>query len=380
MAQGLDQGLEALEPGLEPRALNVLVVDDDDIDRETVCRLLEGVYLCLEAATLEDTLKLLETSSPDCVLLDYHLPDGDALTLLPDLQRADIPVVVLTGEENPEFIVKALQGGAQDYLLKGSFSKVSLQKAITGAVEKVALRREVQEKQLQLVVQAEALETKNAQLRKLASALTLAEQNERHRVAHVIHDEVQQALFGVQLGVRGLQREVKSKVGLVSRLDEVYRHVGQVVTTLRQLTVDLSPPVLQGEGLVEALRWLASQMETRYDLRVVLQQRGELPQLSETMRILLFQLVHELLSNTVQHAQTNLARVVVERRGTEVVILVEDTGRGFAADDLAALSAANSFGLYAVREKLELFGGSFSITSAPDAGTQATLKLPVKTL
>ena len=369
-----------MTPDAYKEPLNVLVVDDDDIDREAVCRLLRDVYLCTEATSLEDTLKTVKASPPDCVLLDYHLPDGDAVTLLPDLERAFTPVVVLTGEENPELVVKALQEGAQDYLVKGNFTKVSLEKAITGAVEKVRLQRALQEKQLQLVVQAEALEEKNVQLRKLASALTLAEQHERHRVARVIHDEVQQELFGVQLGVRGLQREVKAQEPLVSRLDDVYRHVGRVVTTLRQLTVDLSPPVLQGEGLVEALRWLASQMESRYDLRVVLQKRGDLPDLGETMRILLFQLVHELLSNTVQHAQTNLARVVVEQRDGQVVICVEDNGRGFAEETLATLPTAKNFGLYAVREKLELFGGSFEIASAPNKGTRAVMKISAENL
>ena len=369
-----------MTPDTYKKLLNVLVVDDDDIDREAVCRLLKDVYLCLEATTLEDALKEIEASPLDCVLLDYHLPDGDALTLLPNLKRAFIPVVVLTGEENPELVVKALQEGAQDYLVKGNFTKVSLEKAVTGAVEKVRLQRELQQKQLQLMVQAEVLEEKNVQLRKLASALTLAEQHERHRVARIIHDEVQQELFGVQLGVRGLQREIKEREQLVSRLDEVYRHVGRVVTTLRQLTVDLSPPVLQGEGLVEALRWLASQMESRYDLRIVLQKRGDLPYLGETMRILLFQLVHELLSNTVQHAQTNLARVVVEQRGEKIIICVEDNGRGFDEETLSTLPTAKNFGLYAVREKLELFGGSFEITSAPDRGTRAVMKISAENL
>ena len=360
--------------------LDVLVVDDDEVDRETVCRYMNGVYTCLEAATVQDAREAIESSPPDCVLLDYHLPDGDALALLPDLKRANIPVVVLTGEENPELVVRTLQGGAQDYLVKGNLSKASLEKAITGAIEKVALRRELEENQREIADHRKALEQKNLQLRKLASALTLAEQRERHRIAQVLHDQVQQELFGVQLGVRGVQREARSQEILVSKLKNVYKQVGHVVVTLRQLTVDLSPPVLQGEGLVEALRWLAAQMETRYALKVVLQKTGNLPQLSETMRILLFQLVHELLSNVVQHAQTDLARVVVEQRGEQVVIQVEDNGCGFAAEALASLPPTTNFGLYAVREKLELFGGSFEITSTPETGTRAVMKIPVENL
>ena len=361
---------------MNPDRLNVLVVDDDEVDRETVCRLIKGTYLCLEAATVQEAREAVEGSPPDCVLLDYHLPDGDALALLPELQRAHVPVVVLTGEENPELVVKTLQGGAQDYLVKGGFSKVALEKAVTGAVEKVSLQRELIEKQLQLVAQAELLEHKNAQLHQLASALTLAEQRERHRLAHILHEELQQELFVVQFGVRGLQREAHQEK-VVTGLEDVYRRTGRVVTALRQLTVDLSPPVLRGEGLSEALHWLASQMETRYNLEVLLQTTGSLPPLSEAMRVLLFHLVHELLSNVVQHAETNRARVVLEEQGGYVVICVEDDGRGFVTE---TLSGEKSFGLYAVREKLELFGGRFELISAPSVGTRAVLTLPLTTL
>ena len=169
---------------LEPRN-EVLLVDDDDVDREVVRRLLTSQHIVCEAATAAEALIAAQERRPDCVLLDYRLPDQDGLQLLPYFTLAEIPVIILTGEESPEVIVQAMQQGAQNYLVKHNLTQISLVHAISGAIEKVALKRDVEEK--------------NRQLRKLASALALAEQRERRRVSQILHDHVQQILYGIQM-------------------------------------------------------------------------------------------------------------------------------------------------------------------------------------
>src|SRR5690606_5611854 len=114
-----------------------------------------------EASAGTQALQIVHDHSPACILLDYRLPDIDGLQLLPQFTQAYIPVIILTGEESPEVIVQAMQLGAQDYLVKNHLSRVALEHAITNAIEKIALRRDI--------------EQKNHQVRALASALTLAE-------------------------------------------------------------------------------------------------------------------------------------------------------------------------------------------------------------
>src|SRR5262245_63593750 len=155
------------------KPLTLMLVDDDDIDREQVRRFLKVNYTVIEAATGREALKLIEGEHLDCVLLDYRLPDIGGLQLLPHFIEAYIPVIILTGEESPEVIVQAMQSGAQDYLVKTHLSLVGLEHAIVNAIEKVAMRR--------------AIEQKNQQLRDLASALALAEQRERRRISQVLH-------------------------------------------------------------------------------------------------------------------------------------------------------------------------------------------------
>lgn len=360
--------------------VQILLVDDDAVDREAVTRLLEPPHKVHEVATGRAALACLEVTPPDCVLLDYLLPDLDALVLLARCVAAYVPVVVLTGEGNPEVIVSTLQRGAQDYLVKGQLSKRGLEGAIYNAIEKVALRRDLDAKQRLLSEQARVLESKNLQLRQLASDLTLAEQRERHRIAHVLHDDLQQRLYAVRLLLRALQRDLRGQGEVVTNLEEAYHQLGEVVQASRQLTVDLSPPVLEGEGLLEALGWLASQMDERYHLKVKLEKKTDVPLPSEAMRILLFQIVRELLCNVVSHAHTDQVSVTLQAEDGLVTISVEDGGQGFDPRMLEAAPAAEGFGLYAVREKLALFGGTFVLSSSPGEGTRASINIPVANL
>lgn len=154
--------------------LHLLLIDDDTIDCELVRRLLGPTYTVDEASTGQLALARVQAHRPDCVLLDYRLPDMDGLDVLQQLVQATLPVILLTGEERPAIIVRAMQLGAQDYLLKQQLTQFALEQAITQAIVQVRLQQAVQEQQ--------------QQLRAFATALTLAEQQERHRIALLLHD------------------------------------------------------------------------------------------------------------------------------------------------------------------------------------------------
>ncbi|HEY4591889.1 MAG TPA: ATP-binding protein, partial [Thermoanaerobaculia bacterium] len=149
--------------------IRLLIVDDSPEDRELYRRLLaqdrEHAYELLEAETGEEGLALARERSPDCLLLDYRLPDVDGLEFLARLPAETlVPVIVLTGQGSEAVAVEAMKSGAQDYLLKGSVTPDRLQHAVRNAIEKVALRRKVEERTAEL---AEA----NAALRRMYDEL-----------------------------------------------------------------------------------------------------------------------------------------------------------------------------------------------------------------
>ena len=124
--------------------LRLLIVDDDPVHREICRRFLERhaeyTYDFVEAALGSEGLILCRTSSPDCVLLDYRLPDLDGLAFLKALgdehEGVPFPVIMMTAWESEMLLTEAMQAGAVDYLSKDILSTERLAHAVTSAVEK----------------------------------------------------------------------------------------------------------------------------------------------------------------------------------------------------------------------------------------------------
>jgi signal transduction histidine kinase len=342
--------------------VDLMLVDDDDIDRELVRRLISDRYTVHEAATGGDALMLVQKQPPACILLDYRLPDIGGLQLLPQFTAAYLPVIILTGEESPEVIVQAMQLGAQDYLVKGSLTRMSLEHAIVNAIEKMAMRRDIDDK--------------NRQLRHLASALTIAEQRERRRISQILHDDVQQTLYGIQMRTHLIRLDGAGQPAIEEHVQALDNLTREAIRTTRTLTVELSPPGLRNEGLAATFQWLANHMAEMHGLRVVLDSQSDYHCPSQDLQVLLFQLVRELLFNVVKHAGVNQAEVVLFEEGDHVVIRVVDQGRGFEAARLQGAGSNKGFGLYSVRERLALFGGQLAIDTKPGEGVRATIIVP----
>lgn len=225
----------------------------------------------------------------------------------------------------------------------------------------------------------ERVQERTEQVRDLASTLTMAEQEERRRISKILHDHLQQQLYGIQMKIAFVRRNAESgeRSKLLQDAEDAYEWLGDAIDTTRQLTVDLSPPVLEEHGLADALQWLGSQMKEKHSLEVALQAEHSFYIADEDMRVLLFQIVRELLFNIVKHAETDRAAVEVYEADASFRIHVVDEGCGF---DVEATENEQSqgFGLFSVRERLELFGGRMDIASTPGKGTCVTVEVPVE--
>jgi signal transduction histidine kinase len=117
-------------------------------------------------------------------------------------------------------------------------------------------------------------------------------------------------------------------------------------------------------------------MAARYGLTIRVNAPGTFPVPNEAARVLLFNLVRELLFNVVKHAEVSEATVTLAEDAEQLTLIVSDLGKGF---DLAALEqTATGLGLLGVRKRLELFDGCLKLVSAPGEGTYVTIRLPTK--
>jgi PAS domain S-box-containing protein len=221
-------------------------------------------------------------------------------------------------------------------------------------------------------------EIRAAQLRALAAELTAAEQRERRRLAQSLHDGLQQILVAVRLRLDRVRARLTAEdpaPGLL-QADELLE---QAIDSSRALTVDLSPPVLYEAGLVPALEWLSRQMREKHGLEVeVMADRSAAPE-SDEIGIFLYHAVRELLFNVVKHAGVTRASVALRRIDGHVELAVTDAGRGFHPLQMESSEAPpGGFGLFSIRERLELLGGHMDMRSAPGQGTRVVLIAPVR--
>ena len=213
-------------------------------------------------------------------------------------------------------------------------------------------------------------------IRSLASELTRAEQEERHRISQILHDDLQQRLFAIKAQLVLLtseNEEDKVSPEVQAHLNQLQGWLSETITITRNLSIDLSPIVLQGEGLAEAIAWLSAQMKEQYDLQVDLDAKESFNNLDNHMRVLLFQTVRELLFNIVKHAGSTQATVTLEEADGLGRITITDTGKGF--DVRATMNNPKaSHGLLILQDRLNVMGGSMEVTSKPGEGTRVVIQ------
>jgi signal transduction histidine kinase len=237
------------------------------------------------------------------------------------------------------------------------------------------IRRVNRELEQQLAERTREVQQRVAQIQRMAVEMTCCEQRERTRLAHVLHDELQQLLVAARMNVALLRRggndEQLSRT--IGQLDDL---LSQAIAESRSLAVELSPPMLYRDGLAQALKWLAQEMAQRHGLTASVQVEADAEPASETLRAFLFQAVRELLFNVAKHAQADRAHVKMAKAGERLLrIEVSDNGVGFEPGNQKA--GAEGFGLASIQQRLHFLGGYLEIDSAPDKGTRMVMLAPL---
>ena len=214
-------------------------------------------------------------------------------------------------------------------------------------------------------------------LQSLAAELSTTEEQERRRIATVLHDAVGHRLAVAMMKLQGLlegnadgEESTRAIVQAGALIQESIQHT-------RSLTMQLSPPILFELGLGPALEWLAEQVEKEHGLDVTVTDDELEKPLAEEGRSLLFRAVRELLINIVKHAHAKHVAVGLARDGDFVRVVVEDDGVGLDQTRLRAPERVSGFGLFNIRERLAHLGGKLELESEAGHGTRVTLVAPL---
>ncbi len=217
-----------------------------------------------------------------------------------------------------------------------------------------------------------------AQLKSLASELSLAEERERRRLAIAVHDRISQSLGISKIRLDELRKSVSSKK-VVKALNEVCNSLGQTIGDTRSLTFELSSPLLYELGFEKAVAgWLTRQIEKKHGIATEFEDDGQDKPLEEDVRVLLFRNVRELLTNVVKHSRAKKVKVAIAKVDGKICVTVEDDGVGFdPGEAVATLAETGGFGLFSIRERMEQLGGELKIASEPGHGSRMTIIAPL---
>jgi PAS domain S-box-containing protein len=223
----------------------------------------------------------------------------------------------------------------------------------------------------------EEIARKRDQLRALAGRLAEVEEAERQHLARELHDQVCQSLTALGLTLTLLQNQMPRKVApaLLKRLADAVALVEQTGSSLRDLTVELRPPMLDDYGLLSALHWYGEKFSGMTGIRVDVQGQEAAPRLAAPVELVLFRIVQEAMNNVVKHAQATEVVLTEEVDSHTVRLVVADNGVGFDQDRLGQPQGRNLWGLMTMSERAMAVGGHCRIESRPGQGTRVVVEV-----
>jgi signal transduction histidine kinase len=225
----------------------------------------------------------------------------------------------------------------------------------------------------------EAVNQQREQLRALANRLTEIQEAERKELARDLHDHLGQMLTAISINLTAIKDELPSDCAprVRERLAEANLLTAQILEQVRELSLNLRPPMLDDLGLTPTLRWYVKQYAKRLNIETIFEAPGLEERLSPELETTLYRVVQEALNNVAKHAQASRVQLRLERKGGAIVACIEDNGQGFDVSKVIGRKGTpNGTGLLGMRERINLLGGRLDIQSRPGHGVRLLVEVP----
>jgi two-component system sensor histidine kinase UhpB len=231
-----------------------------------------------------------------------------------------------------------------------------------------------------LAAHTRMIEANRAQLRRLSGQVLSAQEDERKRIARELHDDTSGALARVLLNIEMCEelvpdgwRELREKMRGTRILAE------QTLENVRKMIFGLRPTLLDDLGLAAAVRWYAKSNLEPLGIQVQFEASNDLGRASATLETAMFRIAQEAITNVLRHAEARHVNIQLVRTLTHLALIVQDDGCGFDARAAAHEAVTDQrWGLFGVRERVALLGGTFDIESSVGKGTALKVELPIE--
>ena len=227
-----------------------------------------------------------------------------------------------------------------------------------------------------LLVQRRRRYRAEGQVDNLIGRLITAQEAERSRIAADLHDDVNQQLAGLSIALSNVKRRLPDggDASVQEELTRLQRRTIDVADVIRNLSHELHPGVLQHAGLSAALRGYCAEFGRQHAIEVTLSAIDGLDGIPEDVALCLYRVAQESLGNIAAHAGARKAQVTLTSNGEGLELVVADDGQGF---NLAKARDVGGLGLISLEERVRLIGGSLTINTGPQRGTEVRVQVPL---
>ncbi|CAN5542892.1 hypothetical protein BH18ACI1_BH18ACI1_00490 [soil metagenome] len=229
-------------------------------------------------------------------------------------------------------------------------------------------------------LQAEIAERQQIEQQRLTllKKLVTSQEDERQRISRELHDHLGQQLTALRLNLEMLQKDCADNADLCEKITRTQKIAEQVDSDLDFLAWELRPAALKDLGLTTALNDYIKEWSIHFDIPAEFHTSGlETIALEMAIELNFYRIVQEALNNTGKYARANQASVLLECRGKEIMLIIEDDGQGFDIKKATTLKNGKGLGLIGMRERAALIGGTLEIESVINQGTTIFVRVPL---
>jgi PAS domain S-box-containing protein len=212
-------------------------------------------------------------------------------------------------------------------------------------------------------------------LRNLSAHLQNIREEERANIAREIHDELGERLTGIRLDISWIEKKISpSNKSLLKKFPPLLNLVDNTIKTVRKISTELRPSILDDFGLVEALEWQVAEFEKRTGINCRFLSSISDNNYDKKISITLFRILQESLTNVLRHASAKNISVQLLKKDNILELSITDDGIGI---DAKTVKGKQTLGLIGMKERVFMVRGKYSITSEKDKGTSILVSVPL---